>query len=84
MAPLKAPGPNGMPLIFFQHYWDSIGNDIVKAVLFFLNAREVLSGLNHTLHSSRKSRARNLFLNFFLLRFVMSYINLSLKFWLTN
>ena len=28
MAPLKAPGPDGMPPIFFQYYWDSIGDDI--------------------------------------------------------
>ena len=48
MAPLKAPDPNGMPPIFFQHYWDSIGDDIVKAVLFYLNSREVLPCLNHT------------------------------------
>ena len=48
MAPLKAPGPDGMPPIFFQHYWDCIGNDIVKAVLFCLNTSEIIPGLNHT------------------------------------
>ena len=48
MAPLKALGTDGMPPIFFQHYWDSIGDDIVKAVLFCLNARVVMPGLNHT------------------------------------
>ncbi|XP_030963604.1 uncharacterized protein LOC115984727 [Quercus lobata] len=48
MAPLKAPGPNGMPPIFFQHYWDSIGDDVVKVVLFCLNTSDVLPGLNHT------------------------------------
>ena len=48
MAPLKAPGPDGMPPIFFQHYWDCIGNDIVKAVLFCLNTSEIMPGLNHT------------------------------------
>ena len=48
MASLKAPDPNGMPPIFFQHYWDSIGDDIVKTVLFCLNVREVLLCLNHT------------------------------------
>ena len=29
MAPLKALGPDGMPPMFFQHYWDSIGDDVV-------------------------------------------------------
>ena len=48
MAPLKAPDPDDMPPIFFQHYWDCIGNDIVKDVLFCLNTSEVLTGLNHT------------------------------------
>ena len=48
MAPLKAPGLDGMPPIFFQHYQDSIGDDIVKAVLFYLNSKVVLPCLNHT------------------------------------
>ena len=33
MAPLKAWGSDGMPPIFFQHYWDSIGDDVSYAVL---------------------------------------------------
>ena len=48
MAPLKAPGPDGMLLIFFQHYWNSIGDDVVKAVLSCLNSKKNLLGLNHT------------------------------------
>ena len=32
MAPLKAPGPDGMPPIFFQHYWGDIGSDVAAAV----------------------------------------------------
>ena len=48
MAPLKAPGPDVMPPIFFQHYWDSVGDDIAKVVLFCLNSKEFLPCLNHT------------------------------------
>ena len=48
MAPLKAPGPDGMLPIFFQHYWNSIGDDVVKAVLSCLNSKKILLGLNHT------------------------------------
>ena len=48
MAPLKAPGPDGMPPIFFQHYWSSIDDDVVKAVLSCLNSYRISSGLNHT------------------------------------
>ena len=42
MAPLKAPDLNSMLPIFFQHYWDSIDDDIVKTVLFCLNSKVVL------------------------------------------
>ena len=48
MAPLKAPGPNGMPPIFFQHYWESIGDDVVQAVVSCLNSNSMEPGLNHT------------------------------------
>ena len=33
MVPLKVWGSDGMPPIFFQHYWDSIGDDVSYAVL---------------------------------------------------
>lgn len=33
MAPLKAPRPDGMPPIFFQHHWESIGDDVATTVL---------------------------------------------------
>ena len=48
MAHLKAPGPDRMPPIFFQHYWASIGDDVVKAVLSCLNSGKIFPGLNHT------------------------------------
>ena len=48
MAPLKAPGPDGMPPIFFQHYWESIGDDVVKVVVSCLNSSSIETGLNHT------------------------------------
>ena len=48
MAPLKALGPDGMPPIFFQKFWNTIVDDVVKAVLSCLNSRTILSGLNHT------------------------------------
>ena len=48
MAPLKAPGPDGMPPIFFQHYWESIGDDVVKAVVSCLNSNSKETSLNHT------------------------------------
>ena len=48
MAPLKAPGPNGMPPIFFQKFWNTVGDDVVEAVLLCLNSGTILPSLNHT------------------------------------
>ena len=33
MAPLKAPGPDEMPPLFYHTYWSDIGMDITQAVL---------------------------------------------------
>ena len=48
MAPLKAPKPNGMPPIFYQHYCESIGDDVATNVLSFLNLGKLAPSLNHT------------------------------------
>ena len=48
MAPLKAPGPDGMPPIFYQHYWDLMGKDITQSVLSFLNSASLPEHLNRT------------------------------------
>ena len=48
MAPLKAPFPDEMPPIFFQHYWEGIGDDVVQAVVSCLNSTLIETSLNHT------------------------------------
>ena len=37
MYPLKSPSPDGMPPLFFQHFWPTIGNTVTKTILDFLN-----------------------------------------------
>ena len=46
MAPLKAPGPNGMPSFFYQTYWSEVGMDITQAVLSCLNSNFILKSIN--------------------------------------
>ena len=48
MAPLKALRPDGLPLIFYQHYWNKIGGDVAKAVLTWLNSGIICPSFNHT------------------------------------
>ena len=48
MAPLKAPGPDGLPPVFYQKYWHLIGADVTKAVLTCLNTGKILKAINHT------------------------------------
>ena len=48
MAPLKAPGSDGMPTIFFQHYWKDIGSDVATTMLSCLNSAHIPAGINHT------------------------------------
>lgn len=48
MASLKAPGQDGVPSVFYQHYWSSVGDDVSCAVLSCLNSGTVPASLNHT------------------------------------
>lgn len=36
-APLKSPGPDGLPAILFQKYWNILCSNIVTCSLDFLN-----------------------------------------------
>ena len=33
MAPLKAPGPDGMPPLFYQHFWGTVSHDVTSSIL---------------------------------------------------
>lgn len=48
LGALKAPGPDEMSGIFYQHCRDIVGNDLVDAVISFLENGRMLKELNHT------------------------------------
>src|SRR6266540_7483338 len=48
MAPSKAPGVDGFTAGFFQRHWDILKDDVVQAVLDFLNGGILPVGMNDT------------------------------------
>ena len=46
--PTKAPGPDGMSAIFYQKYWDIVGNSVSNMVLNVLNNNLPILEINKT------------------------------------
>lgn len=45
---LKAPGPDGMPSVFYKNCWDLVGNRLTNEVLTVLNGGPIPDGWNDT------------------------------------
>ena len=48
MHPSKSHGPDGMPALFYQKYWDIVGSDVVSMILNVLNYNTSMADINRT------------------------------------
>jgi len=48
MGPMKAPGPDGFPALFYQKHWSILHDDICQAVRNFLEGDDIPVGLCDT------------------------------------
>lgn len=44
---LKAPGPDDMPAIFYQHYWESVRSKLIEMMVHFFHSGHLFQHFNH-------------------------------------
>lgn len=48
MHPGKSPGPDGLPVLFYNKFWDLVGEEVCRLVLNFLNHGGMPMSINDT------------------------------------
>ena len=48
MGATKSPGSDGLPPLFYQKFWSTVGNEVVDKCLLFLNGDQSVKEVNHT------------------------------------
>jgi hypothetical protein len=48
MGPLKAPGPNGFPAMFYQRNWSVVKQDVIASIQDFFVHGSLPAVINHT------------------------------------
>ncbi|XP_024038343.1 uncharacterized protein LOC112097373 [Citrus clementina] len=48
MCPTKAPGPDGLPAVFFQKHWQRVKQGVLSTCLHILNKQGDVAPFNHT------------------------------------
>ncbi|KAH9734317.1 reverse transcriptase domain-containing protein [Citrus sinensis] len=48
MCPTKAPGPDGLPAVFYQKHWHTVKEGVLTTCLHILNSQGTIGPLNHT------------------------------------